>query len=345
MRLPTGARKERRMSTPRIDPDPLSPLNQMQRYLVHEFIDDYQDGMLSRRDLTARIGYIAGGAAAATAILTRFGLDSSTAEAQEASATPQGSGPQSPLSVPPDDPSVTGTDITFPSGGTDYTAYEARPVTAATPSVGATPTANGSGLILVCHENRGLTDHIRDVARRLARVGYVACAVDLLSPEGGTASVSDPGAIPGMLTQGDLNRHVQAFTDAITVYEQKGETFSGRVGMVGFCFGGGITWRTVSQESRLKAAAPYYGPPPPLDQVPNIKAAVLGVYSDDPGDFANEGRDGLEAALKAAGITYRIKVYPGTQHAFNNDTSPRYNEQQAVAAWNDTLAWFAQYLV
>ncbi|HET7603217.1 MAG TPA: dienelactone hydrolase family protein [Gemmatimonadales bacterium] len=324
MWLPIGARKERRMSTPRIDPDPLSPLNQMQRYLVHEFIDDYQDGLLSRRDLTAKIGYIAGGAAAATAILTRFGLDIDTAEAQEASATPQTSGPQSPISVPADDPAVSGADITFPSGGGDYTAYEARPAAAATPT-DATPAANGSGLVLVCHENRGLTDHIRDVARRLAKVGYVACAVDLLSPEGGTAA-NNPDAIPGILTSGDINRHVQAFSDAISFYQQQGDSFSQRVGMVGFCFGGGITWRTTTQEDRLKAA-------------------VLGVYSDDPGDFANEGRGDLEAALKSAGITYRINIYPGTQHAFNNDTGQRYNEEQALAAWSDTLAWFAQYLV
>jgi len=350
MRLPIGARKERRMSTPRIDPDPLSPLNQMQRYLVHEFIDDYQDGLLSRRDLTAKIGYIAGGAAAATAILTRFGVDDGVVLAQEAGATPQATAPQSPLSVPPDDPSVFGVDITFPSGSGDYTAYEARPAGSGSTPIPegfaeATPTGNGSGLVLVCHENRGLTDHIRDVSRRLAKVGYVACAIDLLSPEGGTAAISDPNAIPNILTGGDINRHVQAFMDAVTFYQQEGDPFSQRVGMVGFCFGGGITWRTATQEARLQAAVPYYGPPPPLDQVPNIKAAVFGVYSDDPGDFANEGRDNLEAALKAAGITYQIKIYPGTQHAFNNDTGPRYNEQQAIAAWNDTLAWFARYLV
>ena len=94
------------MSTTRIDPDPLSPLNQMQRYLVHEFVDDFQDGLLSRRDLTAKIGYIAGGATAATAILTRFGVDTDVVEAQEASATPQTAAPQSPLSVPEDDPSI-----------------------------------------------------------------------------------------------------------------------------------------------------------------------------------------------------------------------------------------------
>ena len=114
--------------------------------------------------------------------------------------------------------------------------------------------------------------------------------------------------------------------------------------MVGFCFGGGITWRTATQEAG-SGSRPLLRSAAATRSVPNIKAAVLGVYSDDPGDFANEGRDDLEAALKAAGITYQINIYPGTQHAFNNDTGPRYNEKQAIAAWNDTLAWFAQYLV
>ena len=149
----------------------------------------------------------------------------------------------------------------LPSGSGDYAAYEARPAGSGSTPIPegfaeATPTGNGSGLVLVCHENRGLTDHIRDVARRLAKAGYVACAVDLLSPEGGTAAISDPNAIPGMLTGGDIDRHVQAFMDAVTFYQQEGEPFSELVGMVGFCFGGGITWRTATQEARLQAAAP-----------------------------------------------------------------------------------------
>jgi carboxymethylenebutenolidase len=94
----------------------------------------------------------------------------------------------------------------------------------------------------------------------------------------------------------------------------------------------------------LKRAAPYYGPPPPLDAVPNIKAAVIGIYSDDPDDFANEGREDLIAALEAAGVTFEIKVYPDTQHAFNNDTGPRYNEEQSLAAWDDVTAWFETYV-
>ena len=326
-----------------IDPDPLSPLNDMQRYLVHEFVEDYRDGFLSRRDLMAKVAYIAGGSAAAAAILARFDITEASA-AQEASPSPAPAGPQSPISVPEDDPRVTTAEIAFPSGDVTYMAYEARPAAGATPEAGASPAAAVAALVLVCHENRGLTDHIRDVARRFAVEGYVACALDLLSPEGGTASVTDPQAIPGILTEGDTGRHVAAFQAAIDHYEGAGDQAAERVGMIGFCFGGGITWRTATQEPRLAAAAPFYGPPPPLEDVPNIEAAVLGVYSDDPDDFANEGREELVAALEAAGVTHQINVYPDTQHAFHNDTGQRYNEEQALAAWNDTLAWFAQYV-
>jgi carboxymethylenebutenolidase len=94
----------------------------------------------------------------------------------------------------------------------------------------------------------------------------------------------------------------------------------------------------------LRAGVAFYGPPPPLEEVPNITAAMLGIYSDDPDDFANEGRDELDAALADAGTTYEIRVYPDTQHAFHNDTGQRYNPEQAEAAWVDTLTWLGNYL-
>ena len=340
--------QDRAVLAQRIDPDPLSPLNQMQRYLVHEFVEDYQDGLLSRRDLIAKIGYIAGGTAAALVILERFGI--SEASAQEAAATPTATEPQSPYSVPEGDPSVATTEISFDSNGVQYTGYEARPASGgmaspvADASPVALPVASGPALVLVCHENRGLTDHIRDVARRLATAGYIGVAVDLLSPEGGTGAVADPSSIPGILTDGDLSRHVQAFANAITYYEQQGEATASAPGMIGFCFGGGITWRTATQEPRLQAGVAFYGPPPPVEDVPNIEAAMLGVYSDDPDDFANEGLEELEAALADAGTTYEIRVYPDTQHAFHNDTGQRYNPEQAEAAWMDTLTWLNTYL-
>lgn len=239
------------------------------------------------------------------------------------------------MAVAADDPSVEAQDLTFEGNGTTLMAYQARPSGASGPLP----------VVLVCHENRGLVEHIRDVTRRFAKEGYLACAVDLLSHEGGTAQVADPAQIPGLLSNTDPSRHVGDFQAAVDFYKgQPDIADADHIGMTGYCFGGGITWQAATQIQDFKASVPFYGPAPPLDQVSNITAAMFGVYSSDPGDFANNGRDELEAALKAAGITYQFKIYPGTQHAFHNDTGPRWNPDQALAAWQDTLAWFSQYL-
>jgi carboxymethylenebutenolidase len=311
-------------------------LNDLQTYLVHEFVADYRDGLLSRRDLVARVLHITGSAAATASLLTSLGVPGAAAQdaAPPAASSPAAGASRSPLSVPPDDPAVENRDITFPNQGATIMAYQSRPSGQAGPRP----------LVLICHENRGLTDHIRDVARRFAKAGYVGCAVDLLSREGGTAHVADPAQIPALLTNVDPMRHVGDFQAAAAYYRTRPFVNADQMAMTGYCFGGGIAWRAVEAMPELKAAAPYYGPPPPLDAVKNIKAAVLGVYSSDPNDFANKGRDELAAALKAAGVTHEIEVYPNTQHAFNNDTGPRYNEPAALAAWRDTLAWFARHV-
>jgi carboxymethylenebutenolidase len=312
---------------------PIDQLNPMQQYLVHEFVEDYEDGLLSRRDMMSRVLHITGSAAGAATVLTALGVKAAGAQG-ETPAPPDG--PQSPLSVPENDPRVLATSVTFPGADeANVQAYQASPAEAA---------GTGPALVLICHENRGLTPHIRDVARRFAVEGYVACAIDLLSREGGTDAIEDPSEIPAILTDGDPSRHVADFQAAITHYGVSGEVDMERIGMTGYCFGGGITWRAATQIAELKAAAPFYGPPPPLEEVPNIQAAVLGVYSDDPDDYANNGRDELVAALEDAGVAFEIKIYPNTQHAFHNDTGQRYNEEQATAAWNDMLAWFAQHL-
>lgn len=311
----------------------LEHLNPMQRYLVHEFVEDYEDGLLSRRDMIGRVLHITGGIGAAAAALTALGVK--TAGAQGATPAPP-SEPQSPLSVSETDDRILAANVTF--SGADEAFVRAYQV------VPAAQLGEPLPLILICHENRGLTEHIRDVARRFAVEGYLACAIDLLSREGGTDAVEDPSEIPALLTEGDMSRHVADFQAAIAHYDVSGEADLSRIGMTGFCFGGGITWRAATQIPELKAAVAWYGPPPPLEDVANIQAAVLGIYSDDPDDFANEGRDDLEAALEEAGVTYQINVYPDTQHAFHNDTGQRYNEEQAIAAWQDTLAWFDQYL-
>jgi carboxymethylenebutenolidase len=313
---------------------PLDNLSPMQKYLVHEFVEDYEDGLMSRRDMMSRVLRITGSAAAAATVLTSLGVQAGGA--QGSTPVPP-SGPQSPLSVPENDPRILSTNLTFVGADEERgSAYQVVPLEML---------GEPLPLVMICHENRGLTEHIRDVARRLAAEGYIATAVDLLSREGGTEAVEDPSDIPALLTEGDMNRHVADFQALIGHYSRTGEVDMDRIGMTGFCFGGGITWRAATQIPELQAAVAWYGPPPPLEDVPNIEAAVLGIYSDDPDDFANEGLEDLEAALEEAGVTYQINVYPDTQHAFHNDTGQRYNEEQAQAAWHDMLAWFEQHLV
>lgn len=313
---------------------PLDNLTPMQTYLVHEFVEDYEDGLMSRRDMMSRILRITGSAAAAATVLTSLGVKSGGAQG---ATPPPPSGPQSPLSVPENDERIFPTNLTYVGAdGEKVYAYQVVPFD---------KLGEPLPLVMVCHENRGLTEHIKDVTRRLAVEGYLAVAVDLLSRQGGTDAIEDPSEIPALLTEGDMNRHVADFQALITHYQTSGEADLDRIGMTGFCFGGGITWRAATQIPELDAAVAWYGPHPPLEDVPNIEAAILGIYSDDPDDFANEGRDDLEAALQDAGVTYEIKVYPDTQHAFHNDTGQRYNQEQAQVAWNDMLAWFGQYLV
>jgi carboxymethylenebutenolidase len=362
-------------------------MNDLQAYLVHEYVADYKAGHLSRRDLVRRVLNVTGGigstatmllvlgcapspAAQPTAAVTAAAAKPTTAPASPASspspavaqpaaspspgaspspaaspvakpAASPGASPspvsQSPLSVPANDPAIEAQDITFPgAGGATIMAYQARPRTAS----GALP------LVLVCHENRGLTEHIRDVTRRFAKEGYVACAVDLVSRQGGTAAITDPNqfsAVFGQATPPD--QFVGDFRSAVEYYKtQPNLAQANRIAMNGFCFGGVVTWRSVTAIADIRAAAPYYGARPPADQVPNIKAAVLGVYSSDPMDFANNGRQDLESQLTAAGVDHKFNEYPGTRHGFNNDTGQAYNQEQSIAAWRDTLAWFKEKL-
>jgi carboxymethylenebutenolidase len=299
-----------------------------------------------------RVIYITGGVASAATALTAMGITPMTRAAMAQETTPTASAePQSPLSVPADDPRVIGSDITIPvRDGSQIIAYQVLPAGSGTPeAVGtpevASPTAvGGLALVLICHENRGLTEHIRDVTRRWAVEGYAAVALDLLSREVGTDSFADAAEIQGIMSDTDPNQYVGDFIDARTYYEGVDGVDAGRVGMTGFCIGGGITWLVATQMTELDAAAPFYGPPPPLDQAPKIQAAVLGVYSDDPDDFANNGRDELEQALTEAGVTFQFNIYPNSGHGFHNDTGQRYAEEAALQAWADTVAWFAEYI-
>jgi carboxymethylenebutenolidase len=190
-----------------------------------------------------------------------------------------------------------------------------------------------------------MSAHFPDVARRFAKAGYAALAVDLLSREGGTANLQRD-QVSGMLTQAGIARHVSDFEAGRRFLGTQQGVDGARIGMLGYCFGGGVAWAAATQIPELKAVAPYYGPAPDLAAVANIKAAVLGVYAEND-QRINAGIDGLRGALEAANITHEIKIYPGVGHAFFNDTGANWADAQRAqseAAWRDTTAWFERYI-
>jgi len=197
-------------------------------------------------------------------------------------------------------------------------------------------------VILVCHENRGLTPHIQDVTRRFAKAGYVGLAVDLLSRQGGTNTVG-AGNVPGALGNIEPSQFVDDFQSGWRYLQSQSFADTARVGMTGFCFGGGVTWQVAVHMPELLAAVPFYGPHPVTSDVPNIHAAVLGIYGGLDGRI-NGGIPAIEEAMKANNKIYEKTIYPNADHAFNNDTGTRYNPEAAKDAWERTLAWFEKYV-
>jgi carboxymethylenebutenolidase len=195
--------------------------------------------------------------------------------------------------------------------------------------------------VIVIHENRGLNPHIEDVARRLAVEGYLAFAPDLLSVAGGTPPSED--AARELHTKTNKDDMLAAALAAIPFLQAHAES-TGKVGAIGFCYGGGVVNRMAAGNPDLAAAVPYYGIQPAADLVPAIRAPLLLQYAENDANI-NKGIAGYEAALKANNKTYTLHTYPGTQHAFNNDTgAARYNKAAADLAWSRTLAFLAQHL-
>ena len=153
----------------------------------------------------------------------------------------------------------------------------------------------------------------------------------------------DRDAVPGALTAAGAQRHVSDFAAAFDYLQSKDYVDRGRIAMTGYCFGGGITWQAATELTGLKATAAFYGPSPDLAKVPAIKAAAFGVYAELDQRITG-ALPALRDALAATDVRHQLTVYPGVDHAFHNDTGARYVEAQATAAWNDTLAWFSQYV-
>jgi carboxymethylenebutenolidase len=277
--------------------------------------DEYTHLTLDRRGFMEKLTKLAGSGAAAAAIAPLLAADPAAAEI-----------------VPADDARLKGEDINWPGSGGDMMGYLVRPAALA----GRLPT------VIVIHENRGLNAHIRDVARRVALEGFVVLAPDYLSPLGGTPV--DEEKAREMFSQLDPAQTVA--NGVATVEFLKAHEFgTGKVGAMGFCWGGGTVNTLATAAPDLAAGVAYYGAQPKDPAaIAKIKAALLLHYAGQD-ERINAGIDAYKAALEAAGKDFTVYVYDGAQHAFNNDTSAaRYNKEAADLAWGRTIAFFKEKL-
>jgi len=282
---------------------------------ILELYDYYVHGKISRRDFLDRAGKLALGGLTASAVLASLMPD--YAMAQQISFT---------------DPDITASYITYPSpkGHGTVRGYLVRPAKATGPLPG----------VVVVHENRGLNPYIEDVARRVAKAGFIALAPDGLSSVGGYPGNDEKGR--ELQAKVDPEKLMNDFFAAIEYLLLPAQT-NGKVGITGFCYGGGVSNAAAVAYPELAAAVPFYGRQPKAEDVPRIKAPLLIHYGElDEG--INKGWPAYEAALKAAGKTYEAYIYPGVNHGFHNDSTPRYDEAAAKLAWDRTIAWFKKYL-
>jgi carboxymethylenebutenolidase len=291
----------------------------MRDYLAEEIALDYADALLTRREALRR--------------LVLLGLTTTGAAALLAACAGDG------------------------GGGGDGEQSRKRTTTSAAPATAEAVTFTGpngelqgawaaaskpKGTVLVIHENRGLTDHIRSLPPRFAGDGYSALAIDLLSEEGGTAAVGGEAEAIVALGQAPPDRLIADLRAGVDELERRER--SAKPAVIGFCFGGGLTWQLLAAgEPRVAAAAPFYGPAPANPDFSGSKAAVLAVYAELDARV-NASRDSAVAALEAAGLTHEVRTFPGVDHAFFNDTGARYNAAAAAEAYQAVLDWFGRYL-
>jgi carboxymethylenebutenolidase len=275
---------------------------------IIELYDGFTHGVMSRRAFLDRLANIAGSTAAALALLPLLQNDYAKA-----------------ATVAPDDARLALDTVTYDAAGTRISGYLAR-----------LKSKDKRPAVIVIHENRGLNPHIKDIARRLALEGFLALAVDMLSPLGGTPADEDRARdMIGTLKPDETARRIAA---AVPFLQHHAES-NGKVGAVGFCWGGGIINRVAVLAPDLKAGVVYYGLQVPADQVVAIQAPLLLHYAGLD-QRVNAGIAAYEAALKANHKRYTIYIYPNVNHAFNNDTSSRYDKAAADLAWGRTIAFF-----
>ena len=280
-----------------------------------ELYDYYVHGRITKREFLDRAAKFAMGGVTAAALLQQLSPDYALAQ-----------------QVAPDDPAIATSRITYdsPNGNGKVNAYLVRPAGG----------AEKLAAVLVVHENRGLNPYIEDVARRLGKAGFMAMAPDGLTSVGGYPGNDEKGR--ELQKQVDPKKLMNDFFAGFE-YLLKRDDSTGKVGAVGFCYGGGVVNAIAVAYPELAAGVPFYGRQPPVGDVPAIKAPLLLHYAGlDEG--INAGWPAFEAALKANGKTYTAYVYPNVNHGFHNDTTPRYDAAAAKLAEERTIAFFKEHL-
>ena len=279
-----------------------------------ELYDYYAHGRISRREFLDRAAVFTAGVSALS-VLSALSPNYALAE-----------------QVALNDPAIVAEYITYPSpkGHGQVRGYLARPANAK----GKVPA------VVVVHENRGLNPYIEDVARRLAKQGYRALAPDGLSSVGGYPGNDEEGV--ALQKTVDPEKLMNDFFAAIE-WSMHHEASTGKVGITGFCYGGGVANAAAVAYPELGAAVSFYGRQPDAGDVSRIKAPVM-VHLAELDTRINEGWPAYEQALKANKVTYQAYIYPGVNHGFHNDSTPRYDEAAATLAWDRTLSWFGKYL-
>ena len=278
-----------------------------------ELYGRYRRNEISRRKFLENLAVIAGGLVAAYSLLPF--LENSEVQAEV---------------VGEDDGRLAGQVVTFAGATGQMSGYQAQPK-----DVAKMPA------ILVVHENRGLNPHIEDVARRFALEGFFALAPDALSSMGGTPA--DQEKAIGMIKSLNMDETIKNFA-AAAAYLKTHPQSTGKVGVVGFCWGGAVANSLAVWSKDIVAAVPYYGKQPPTEDVVKIKAALLLHYAGLD-ERINQGIPALEEALVKNGVEYELYMYEGAKHAFNNDTNPeRYNKQAAELAWKRTIEFLKRKL-
>ena len=279
---------------------------------IKDLYGTYARGGMDRREFLSRLATLAGGTAAAAALLPAL----------------EGGGTGTQL-VPKDDPRLETGSIEYPCATGKMRAYSARPK-------GAKKLAG----VIVIHENRGLNPHTEDIARRVALEGFHAVAPDALSPLGGTPA--NPDEARPLFQKLDREANIKNFVAAVA-YLKTGPQATGKVACMGFCWGGGVTNQVAVNAPELTAAVPFYGAQPAPEDVPKIKAAMLIHYAGDD-ERINAGIPAFKEALEKAGVEFTIQMYEGAGHAFMNDTGQRYNKEAAELAWKRTVAFLKDKL-